>query len=681
MISNQIEQIISRNTLLWLLITNVAIISPLYDKLTLWTGGICAICFIWRIGIYFGRVSKPPRYLVTLLAVSAAGTLALVTSSIGALSALVNLLILGYALKYIECTNRRDVRAIVLVGYFLIALTFIYNQSIWNTIHLLVICGINTCVLVSLYQEKVTLKSTYKLAFTMVAQSLPLALVLFLVLPRLPPLWLVPDMKSAVTGLSDTLNFGDIGRLSRSDKLAFRATFDEDVPTNAELYWRALILDTYDGSTWDRNQIIKDIEKNAFVMQPDRGNPVGKTINYTVIAEPTHQNWLYGLDQAFSQTDDIYNLPDYRIYSLRAVDQKVQYRVKSAPNQAMDKSLHPRIKEINLSLPDDSNPKAKLFAQDMREKYPSPVDRLSAFMRYFRDNPFYYTLEPPRVGPQQIDDFLFTNKAGYCAHYASSLVFIARASGIPARMVTGYQGGEYNPKAGYVSVYQYMAHAWVEVWLKGQGWIRLDPTGMIAPERVNEGFDAIFEGEESYLRDSIFSGLQLKQFPLLNELRLTLSSIDYYWSVWVLGFDNDKQEQVLQDLLGKVDSSKLIALMLVSLSLVGIAISYSVGLFHFPSRQEPINRLYVRILNALAKKGIHKPQGIGPNDFVEQVYKLAPDLAPDFERFTQNYIALKYQNLPSTATQKCWHVYRKQASKLRTAIFRLRSVDSDKSNT
>ncbi len=513
------DAIISRNTLFWLLITNVAVLSPLYQQATLWSIGICAICFVWRVGIYLGKVAAPPKLLVTSLAVGAATTLALVSSEIGLLNALVNLLILGYALKYIEMREQRDVKAIVLVGYFLIALTLLDQQSMLNTLHLLAVVIINTGILVSVYQDKSNKIANLGFSVKLVLHSLPLAILLFVVFPRLGPLWMVPNIKSATTGLSDEMSFGDINKLTRSAELAFRVGFENPDgstlgPANQDLYWRTLVMENYDGKTWRQDQSIKTIQRQAYFQKPQREQAVitanNRKIEYMVISEPSHQKWLYGLDEAFSDNNQIVELPDYRLYSLRPIDQRMSYRVVSYPNNIMELTLKDNTKQLNLALPPNSNLKTQALAQRFAQDYPDPQTRINAMMNYFAEQAYYYTLSPPSVGEQQIDDFLFENRAGFCAHYASALVFMARASGIPARMVTGYQGGEYNPQAGYYSVYQYMAHAWTEVWLEGQGWQRFDPTAMIAPQRILDGFDATFDSQSSYLQDSPFSPLRMK---------------------------------------------------------------------------------------------------------------------------------------------------------------------------
>lgn len=687
----QIGDNISRQTLFWLLITNIAVLSPLFDKTTPWTLGICAICLLWRVGIYVGKVAKPPRFLVTSLAIGAATTLALVSKEIGLLNALVNLLLLGYALKYIEMRNQRDVRVVVLAGYFIIALTFIDHQSLLNTAHLLVVTLINTCVLVTLYQDKHSLKHTAWLGSKFLLQSVPLALLLFLVLPRFAPLWLVPNMKEAQTGLSDSLAIGDIGKLTRSTELAFRTSFTNAAPINAELYWRALVMENYDGVTWRQEEGIKKLQKDALLFPPSRPSPASissegqdtakqnkqnnkPSIRYQVIAEPSHQPWLFGLDVAYSQDDNVVNMPDYRLLALRNVDQRMSYQVESWPKAKMDLRLSARQRQINLELPSNSNPRTWALAEQFKTQYPEPKPRLWAMMRHFNTEPFFYTLTPPPLGPQQVDDFLFENKAGFCVHYAAAFIFMARATGLPARMVTGYQGGELNPQAGYYSVYQYMAHAWAEVWLEGEGWVRFDPTAMVAPDRIEQGFDAQFDPALSYLQESPFSSLRFKSMPWLNELRQRFASIDYYWSVWVLGFNQDRQNQVLSGILGDVTNTKIAVFMGLCISLIVLYIAYSAGLLHFSTQGDPISARYQQVCNRLARHGIKRNDSDGPNQFAQQIIEQyqhnAPQLCALMHTLTQSYVALKYQDLPADNYQAHLTEFKAAAKQLNWLLLR-----------
>ena len=671
------DSIISRNTLFWLLITNVAVLSPQFEHATPWTTAICAICFVWRMGIYYGKVAAPPKLLVTSLAIGAATTLALVSSQIGLLNALINLLLLGYALKYIEMRELRDVKTVVLVGYFIIALTLLDQQAIINTVHLTLVAVLNTSVLVSVYQDNRKPSANLRFSFKIMLHSLPLAIVLFVVFPRLGPLWLVPSMKSAKTGLSDEMSFGDISKLTRSDELAFRVGFEnsdgsKSGPENADLYWRTLVMENYDGKTWRQHPSIKELQRQSFYQPSKRPLPNSeqlgdkqadlqeKRLDYVVISEPSHQRWLYGLDQAFSQDNSIVELPDYTLYAMRPLDQRQSYRVVSYPNSQMDTTLTPKLRDINLTLPENANPQTWQLAQQFTQQYPQPKARINAMMNYFAEQAYYYTLSPPAIGNEQIDDFLFENRAGFCAHYASALVYLARASGIPARMVTGYQGGEYNPKAGYYSVYQYMAHAWTEVWFEGEGWQRFDPTAMIAPQRILDGFDATFDSQSSYLLDSPFSTLRLKQYPWLNNIRNQIASMDYYWSVWVLGFDEQRKQAVLKKLLGEVNPRNIAIAMLICITVILLFIAYFAGLFERKPKQDRLSRRYQAIVQKMMLKGAPDQAQLPPKAYAQALSARwpisAPQWLPRFHQFTAEFVALKYQ--PLTTEQHSQHLRR-----------------------
>lgn len=635
------EEIIARSTLFWLLLTHFALVIPLADKTTPWSLGISAICLVWRLGIFFGKVARPPRWLVTALGIASAITLALVGSQIGLLNALMNLLILGYSLKTIEIIDKRDVRTVILVGYFLIALNLIDSQGIGAASLALALVWLNTQALLSLYLGRS--KSDY-LSFKLVAQSLPLALLLFLVLPRLPPLWMVPSLKSATTGLSDEVGFGDISKLTRSDALAFRVKFDGQPPANPELYWRALVLEDYDGKHWRQDDGIKLWEREAYMLGNSRDKPAAaQALSYEVIAEPSGQRWLFGLDVAFSASSGVFNLPDYRLLAQRKLDGRFQYRAE-AYRIPMDASLSEPVRRLNLSLPPNSNPRTRELARAIWQQYPSADAFLNQVMHRFSEEAYFYTLSPPPVGSAQIDDFLFDNKQGFCVHYASALTFLARAAGIPARMVTGYQGGEFNPNGGYVSVYQYMAHAWSEVWLDGKGWVRLDPTAMIAPSRILDGFDAAFNSDESYLADNLFSPHRVKEIPWLNELRMRLASIDYYWSVWVLGFDNERREGMLNQLLGSVNRSRLIAFVISVAALILLLLAWQAGILRLPPKRPAPIKGFLLVERALTDIALPRAPGEGPIDYSQRAAMALPGMQTAINHWIGRFTALRYQN-------------------------------------
>ncbi|MDF0534425.1 transglutaminaseTgpA domain-containing protein [Shewanella sp. A32] len=661
---------LSRRTLLWLLLTNIAVLLPLHDKITVASLGICGICFVWRLGIYLGKVARPPRWLVTVLAVASAATLALVSRELGLLNTLINLLILGYALKYIEARRRRDVLAIILAGYFLIALTFIDHQGIGNVLLLLPVTAINTLTLVSLFRENCSPATQSWLTIKLLLQSIPLTLLLFIVVPRFAPLWMVPQMKSASTGLSDEVGFGDISQLTRSSELTFRATFDGAVPKPAERYWRAIVLDDYDGKHWRQSSAIKTLQSRVNHLLPERTLPVERDNrrNYKVIAEPSGQHWLFAMGNAFSNTPGVFSMPDYRLYASRSLEQKFQYQVTQYPNAPLQEQLSETEYQRNLTLPAQINPRTRALAQQFTLRYPQALPRLNAMMQYFRQQPFFYTLTPPATGPQQLDDFLFETRAGFCVHYASAFTFMARASGLPARLVTGYQGGEFNPEAGYLSVYQYMAHAWSEVWLPNRGWSRFDPTAMIAPQRIMDGFDAMFAPQDSYLANTTFPAIRASAW--FNQLRMQFASLDYYWTVWVLGFDNDRQQQVLNQLLGEVTATRIALLVLGVMTAVFTIIGYSAGLLYLPQRRSQLDRDFSSICRVAARKGIVRPIGCGPVDFITLLTKHWPALHQPLIVWGDLYLQLKYAELTTKKQRKLSRQFHRQSHKLWLALLR-----------
>ncbi len=635
---------ISRHTLSWLLLCNIAVLLPLIDKAAVATLGICGICFVWRIGIYFGRVAKPPRWLVTTLAIAAGSTLLLVSREIGMLNALINLLILGYALKYIEMRERRDILAIVLAGYFLIALAFIDKQGISDALLSLLVCAINTATLLSVYRGQQAWLLQGRQALILMLQSLPLAVALFVILPRLSPLWLVPQSKSATTGLSDQLRIGDITQLTRSQALAFRVTFDGKAPAAPQLYWRAMVLSDYDGQTWQQAADVRDINwYRPYAIKEALAPTTGATLNYTVIAERSSQHWLFALDRATSSTRAVKNLTDYRLVALKPVEQQFQYQVQSQLDAALDDPLSTSTLRENLAVPLDRNPQTLALAQQLKAQYPEPRQRLAAMMQLFNQQPFYYTLSPQPLGQHQLDDFLFSTRQGFCVHYASAFTMLARASGLPARIVAGYQGGIYNASAGYMSVYQYMAHAWAEVWLDGQGWVRYDPTAMIAPERIEQGFDSLFSPEESYLADASFSAIRNSSW--FNALRQQFANLDYYWTVWVLGFNEQRQQQLLAKLLGEVTPLRIALFLISVITIVLLVIAWSTGLLRLPSRQSVVDRHFNAVAKASAKAGVKRELAMGPMDFTALLQQHWPKYHRQLNDWNNCYLQLKYQSL------------------------------------
>jgi len=476
-------------------------------------------------------------------------------------------------------------------------------------------------------------------AAAMALQSLPLMLLLFLVFPRLAPLWQVPlpGAGKASTGMSDHLVLGDISELSQSDALAFRVQFQGPVPPRSELYWRVLVLDSFDGRAWTAG--------------PDSERPLGKTgarplgaaLDYEVYLEPTQRRWLAALSRPASVDARTVLSADYRLLARTAVFEKFYYRAQAWPDAPLVDDLNTWRRSYFLRLPADSNPRARAFAREVRAASASDSAFIEKILRDFRELPFVYTLKPPRLGAQGIDEFLFDNRRGFCEHYASAFTFLMRAAGIPARVVTGYQGGEINPRNGSVALHQFDAHAWAEVWLEGRGWLRFDPTAAVAPERVESGLEsALAPGE--FLAQTPFSAQRYRQLGWLNELRLSLDSLNYGWTRWVLSYREETQTDVLRRVLGEINPLRVGVLLLGggAFALGFLALWLLKG--GAQPRPAPELRLYQRFCRQLARRGYARPAGLAPRDYARWL-RGQPTGLKHIDEITDCFEALSYRDL------------------------------------
>ena len=385
--------------------------------------------------------------------------------------------------------------------------------------------------------------------------ALPLLVVLFLFFPRLPPLWSVQlSGQKATTGVSDSMSPGDFANLGQSTELAFRVEFTDDRPSQQELYWRGLVFSDFDGITWRQNPQQRAWQptlptptwiENAFSTVPDAVKAAPNT--YQIILEPTQQNWLFGLDYPFAQQQDVSITSDFTLLKDQPVTQQLRYDVAQFAPMQIDNVLTDEVRRLNLSLPNKGNPQARALAQQLFAQSGSDhVRYMAAIERWINQTDFRYTLSPPRLNNNRIDEFLFDTKAGFCEHYSSSFTFMMRAAGIPARVVAGYQGGEPSRNGNVWEVRQMDAHAWTEVWLEGQGWVRVDPTAFVAPERVEQGMDALTQAQGATMfGDGAGAQISYQQYQMLQTLRRLSDQASYYWQKDVVGYDQDKQADSL----------------------------------------------------------------------------------------------------------------------------------------
>lgn len=631
------QSIIPRISLTWLLVAQALVIVPHLGHLPVWVIALWLGCAAWRVQIFRMCVGYPTRLAkVGLMLAVAAGVIASRGSLIG-LDAGVVLLIAAFVLKLVELRSQRDALVLILLGFFCVVTAYLFDDSLIAAVYSLLPVSALLAAMIGLQQSRLAMRPwpTLRLALGLLAQALPLMLLLFVFFPRLGPLWALPNPNTqALTGLSDSMTPADVAELSKSDELVFTATFTGALPPRSQLYWRALTLEHFDGRRWSQTPSVSRLN-------PVQWTPNGEPWEYSVIAQPSGRHWLFALDVARSEDGAVQQRRDFSLQSLQAIDQPMQYPVRSWPAVLRDAEVPLSSLTDSLQLPADGDPRSRAWARELQALNPSTEALVQALLKHFNREPYYYTLKPPPVGIDSIDEFLFRTRRGFCAHYAGAMTFVLRAAGIPARVVAGYQGGELNPRGKFLTVRQFDAHAWVEYWQAGQGWTSVDPTFAVAPERIEQGLEQALSGEQSFLADSPFSPLRYRQLAWLNQLRLGWDNLNYGWQRWVLGYQGTQQLQLLQRWFGRMDGQVLVLAMVGGGGLLlGLLALY---LFK-PWRREhdPLLSQYRRFERLLGRHGLVREPAEGPRAFAERAARQLPAQAVAIWAFFAAFEAQQY---------------------------------------
>ena len=473
------------SSLPWTLVAMAFAALPHLPYLPVWITAASVGCALWRIVIEKRRMPVPPAWVRGSLAVGGFVSVYTTYGTISGVGPGTALLAVMASLKLLEARKRRDQFVLLFIAVFLNMSALLREQYVWSLPYLLLSLVITMAawLRMSAPAEQPS-RHTVGAAARLVGYALPLAVAMWVFFPRIAtPFWSVPiDTSSGVTGLSDTMSPGDITSLSQSDRVAFRVRFDADPPPPRDRYWRALVLHRFNGRTWSGSSPVPDHRFR------ERTEFLGDPIDYEVTMEPTRTQRLMSLDVPESwELERTHVSRTNTLWRELPVDQRSVYRVRSYPRYRLDPELSDFGRSWYLELPDGRNPKTRDLARSMRGDATSDREYVQQVLTMFNVDAFHYTLQPPRLGANPVDAFLFDTRRGFCEHYASAFAVMMREAGIPARIVLGYQGGEVNPLGDYLIVRQADAHAWTEVWLDGRGWQRVDPTAAVAPERIESG--------------------------------------------------------------------------------------------------------------------------------------------------------------------------------------------------
>lgn len=626
---------------LWLLTALFLVTLPHLGRMPLWFSAACIVVLGWRLLHELRGYQLPGRFLRYLLIFTGILAVAGIYRTLLGQEAAVALLTVMLCLKLLELHTMRDAMIALFIGYFMVISGFLFSQSIFMGGYLFLVVLALTAALIALNHPhgKASDRRLYlATGGKLLLQSIPLMLLMFILFPRLSdPLWSVPESaNSGRTGLSDFIEMGSISNLVKSEAVAFRVDFHDDIPSADKLYWRGPVLWQTDGRRWHHQRM--DIRRQLAEFEP-----LGGEVDYTVTLEPHSRRWIFALDLPLTLPDlastKVYTRDDFQLLASRKIRNKLRYRLRSATFYRLQ-TLTPQMAAMATALPANANPRTRELARKWLDEGVDAEAIVKRGYELFRDKPFFYTRQPPRLTENPVDQFLFVTRRGFCEHYATAYVTLMRAAGIPARVVTGYQGGELNEMGDYLIIRQSNAHAWAEVWLEGKGWIRVDPTTAVPPSRVESDNDA------ARFQSTNAADAQGDGNPLLNKLfwkfRHGWDAVNHQWNQWVLGFDRNKQRELLKELgLNKLSWEWLIGIMVTLIASV-LALITLFSLLHRPPYRDPVLRLYQRFCSRLEKAGFMRKREEGPEDFAQRIINQRPDLAQPVHRITQLYIRLRY---------------------------------------
>ncbi|MBN45591.1 MULTISPECIES: transglutaminase TgpA family protein [unclassified Methylophaga] len=653
----------SKPAIHWLMVTLTIIAIPHFFYQPIWVALIFLFMMSWRLMHSWRGWPLPAdkRLLKGLHSVSAVLTILLVFYSYGITigrDAGVALLTTMAAFKIVEVKSLRDYYLSCFMGFFLVITHFFFNQTIPIVILMLVNVILLTSCLITVNETDSSAKSRVKQASIMVLQATPLMLLLFVLFPRISgPIWGLPNdamdipdslpdsmtlgelppRNSATTGMSDDITIGNISQLIQSDAIAFRVKFDNNrFPDRQNLYWRGPVLWHTDGKRW---LPLQDNQKQSDAVSKIRVS--GEALSYSMTLEPHDRRWLFALDfpTAYPATMQTRLSGDGELNSQETVKQRIQYRLSSNTEYLFNPLNDPYLR-YGLNLPEDHHPRSQRLARQLIETSESNEAYIDAVLAYFRQQNFSYSLTPPALRGDTIDQFLFETRQGFCEHYAASFTILMRAGGIPARIVTGYQGGEINPVDQVLTVRQRDAHAWTEVWLPNKGWLRIDPTAAVSSNRVDFGMGDLLPAERRSPR-AIANNDRLVE--MWQSAKNNWDALNSAWDMWVVSYGPEKQLELLKKLgMQQPDWQKMIRWLAIGIAMVFIWIAWTTLRLKSHSTDR-VQRAYLKFCSTLARHGIERQPNEGPEAFAIRAQQAFPAYQQQISTISTLYMHVRYR--------------------------------------
>ena len=625
---------------LWAISVYLAGIGLHIDRLPSWCSIAVIAIALWRAFAAYTGTPMPGAALRIGLGLGLLIAVVSQFSSFTGLAAGTALLACMGAVKLLETRTRRDQYIVLGVAIFLMLAACLDRQSLLRLplyiAHAWLACA--TLVAIGTPQAALGPRAAFGISGRAMLYALPIAVLLFVLFPRLQgQIFALPGGGSGITGLSNEMSPGAISELSESDEPAFRVRFETAPPPPQAMYWRGPVMHSFDGYTWRREpgRIYRRAELEY----------LGPAYRYRITLEPHQQNWWFALDlPTGSPRPSVFMTFDYQLVSAQPVTQPTAYELTSHVQFRSRDPLSTLTQRVDLQLPAKRNQRTLALAQRLRTENRATPQLIGAVLELFRGGGFTYTLTPPKLDLDSIDDFLFNTRRGFCGHYASAFVTLMRAAGVPARVVTGYQGGEWNPIGGYFIVRQSDAHAWAEVWIDGRGWVRVDPTGVVAPERLTRGFFDSLGAARSAGDGS------LRQLTWLSRAKLGWDTVNTWWKDQVLEFNLRSQLNLLSELGITAPSVRWLAGLLAGsliLWLLWVGVVFGRNLPAQP--RDPLAAAYRRLCRKLGRVALARAPHEGPRDYSQRIGQLAPAVAAEVAPLLERYAELRYGAMSTPA--------------------------------
>jgi len=542
----------------------------------------------------------------------------------------VGLLLLGTALKLAEARHFREIYVLIYSTIALAASLFLFDQSIWASLTVVVVVIL---VLLALIEANTSIDHNkpfiQKLIYpvVMATAAIPLTLAWFLIFPRVAPLWAIPVVGDSVKmGMSDTLKPGDVAKLSQDASVAFRVEFAGEPPPYDQLYWRGITLGDFDNGIWRQHDHLRNRRPSSTgstSSQPSKptfkAEDASVFNNYTVLQTASQRPWLYHLhpsvtsdDHTIFVADNTYktrwpitsDLATQYSYVIEVATSEATSTSRQTLNTAERRQLH-----LESAFPTSLNPRAAMLIEQLLVP-DEPLTTVQRTLDWYRAQPFVYTLQPEVIAESNfVDRFLFDTQSGFCEHFASSFVALMRLMNIPSRIVGGYMGGEVNPLNGTVTVRELDAHAWAEVWTDATGWIRIDPTSTVAPERIERGSLESLQGTAGFLNASPLSLLHLRNWQWINRLRLELDVINYRWQSSVMSYKQAQQTAFLSRLLGSISATRILLFLGAAITATLLPLFFFLAIKYAYKRRGAKARAHTRLTRTLKAHGVMRSPG------------------------------------------------------------------------